>query len=283
MKKSPTHHQLGEHGIQLLHGWHGQRGLHGLQGEAAVIAQPVRDLGVVAAAEAAEDEGDPPAAPLPRGHGHNPVCPSLLGTRSCRGEKSGGWSSLRSRPAVGGGIEPPTRSARRGRAETVSMPNISASDLTFTVLATLTTTQIKKMDLLCLVPELAEAGVRPLSPWDEESWATRLLPIPANLHQPPCAMAARPVPLTPTNHIPSCQGYGKFRRLLSEQLDVLGATRSPPWVIQSSKTSCGSACPELQTAAELKKKYPACFPQLLNIHQQPPVRRLFFMESFAWL
>lgn len=75
MKKHATHHQLGEHGIQLLHGRHGQRGLHGLQGEAAVIAQPVRDLGVVAAAEAAEDEGDPPAAPLPRGHGHNPCVP----------------------------------------------------------------------------------------------------------------------------------------------------------------------------------------------------------------
>lgn len=130
MKKYPTYHQLGEHGIQLLHWRHGQRGLHGLQGEAAVIAQPVRDLGVVTAAEAAEDEGDPPAAPLPRGHGHNPLRPSLLGTRSCREEKSRGSSSrpaaLRSRPAVGGGIEPPTRSARRGRAETVFMPNISA-------------------------------------------------------------------------------------------------------------------------------------------------------------
>lgn len=130
MKKYPTHHQLGEHGIQLLHGRHGQRGLHGLQGEAAVIAQPVRDLGVVAAAEAAEDEGDPPAAPLPRGHGHNPACASLLGTRSCGGEKSGGWSGRpaapRSRPALGGGTEPPTRSARRGRADTALMPNISA-------------------------------------------------------------------------------------------------------------------------------------------------------------
>lgn len=97
MKKYPTYHQLGEHGIQLLHWRHGQRGLHGLQGEAAVIAQPVRDLGVVTAAEAAEDEGDPPAAPLPRGHGHNPLRPSLLGTRSCREEKSGGSSS---RPAA---------------------------------------------------------------------------------------------------------------------------------------------------------------------------------------
>lgn len=142
------------------------------------------------------------------------------------------------------------------------------------------------MHLLCLVPELAAAGVTPLSPWDEESWAPPLLPIPANLHQPPHAMAARPAPLIPTPHMPSCQGYGKFRRLLPEQLDVLGATRSPPWVTQSLNTSCVSGCPELQAAAELKK-YPARFPQLLNvslnIHQQPPAGQLFFMESFAWL
>lgn len=82
IKKHPTHHQLGEHDVQLLHRRHGQRGLHGLQGEAAVIAQPVCDLGVVAAAKAAEDEGDPPTAPLPRGHGQNPRRPSLLGARS---------------------------------------------------------------------------------------------------------------------------------------------------------------------------------------------------------
>lgn len=65
------------------------------------------------------------------------------------------------------------------------------------------------MHLLCLVPELAAAGVTPLSPWDEESWAPPALPIAAKLHQPPHAMAARP-PHTHTSH-PFMPGVWKIQ------------------------------------------------------------------------
>lgn len=65
-----SHHQLGEHAIQLVVPWHRQRRLHGLQGE--VLPQPVGDLRVIAAVKTAEDEGEATAATaaaFPRSHG----------------------------------------------------------------------------------------------------------------------------------------------------------------------------------------------------------------------
>lgn len=50
-----THHKLREHAVQLIVAGNGERGLHGLQDE--VLAQPVGDLWVVIALEAAEDKG----------------------------------------------------------------------------------------------------------------------------------------------------------------------------------------------------------------------------------
>lgn len=153
-KKCSTYDQLGEHDIQLLHWRHGQRGLHGLQGEAAVIAQAVRDLGVVAAAKAAEDEGDPPAAPLPRGHGRNPPRPSLLGTRSWgeRREEAPAAAPQHRAPVPrrGGGIGATHALSTEGKNGDGLHAKYFCSDLTFTVLATLKTARVQKTPLLAL-------------------------------------------------------------------------------------------------------------------------------------
>lgn len=74
-----SYHQLGEHDIQLIASGHRQSRLHGLQGK--VLPQPVGDLWVIVAIEAAEEEGEATAAAaLPRGHG----CPTCLASRVWR-------------------------------------------------------------------------------------------------------------------------------------------------------------------------------------------------------
>lgn len=50
-----THHKFREHAVQLIVAGNGERGLHGLQDK--VLPQPVGDLRVVIALEAAEDKG----------------------------------------------------------------------------------------------------------------------------------------------------------------------------------------------------------------------------------
>ena len=75
--RGDTYHQLGEHGVQFFGGRHGQSGLQALQGEAAVVAEAVRDLGVVAPFEAAEnDGGQAPPATLAGRHGNGSQSPS---------------------------------------------------------------------------------------------------------------------------------------------------------------------------------------------------------------
>lgn len=152
-KKCSTYHQFGEHDIQLLHRRHGQRGLHGLQGEAAVIAQPVCDLGVVAATKAAEDEGDPPTAPLPRGHGQNAPRPSLLGARSWgeRTEEALAVAPQRCTPILQrGGIGATHVLGAEEKKGDRLRAKYFCSDLTFTVRATLRTVLTQKTPLLAL-------------------------------------------------------------------------------------------------------------------------------------
>lgn len=86
-----THHQLREHPVQLVIARHGQRRFHGLQGK--VLPQPVGDLRVLAAVEAAEDKGEASAAAaattnaLPGGHGG-------VGSGQAKCEGAGGVAGL---------------------------------------------------------------------------------------------------------------------------------------------------------------------------------------------
>ena len=81
--RGDTYHQLGEHGVQFFGGRHGHSGLQALQGEAAVVAEAVRDLGVVAPFEAAEnDGGQAPPATLAGRHGNGWRQRELAGSRA---------------------------------------------------------------------------------------------------------------------------------------------------------------------------------------------------------
>lgn len=52
-----THHQLGEHAVQLLSRRNGQHRIHGMQREVGVMADSVGDLWLLASLEAAQDGG----------------------------------------------------------------------------------------------------------------------------------------------------------------------------------------------------------------------------------
>lgn len=71
--QADTHHKLREHAVQFIVAGNGECGLHGLQDK--VLPQPVGDLWVVIALEAAEDKGGATASTtFTRRHG------SLKGT-----------------------------------------------------------------------------------------------------------------------------------------------------------------------------------------------------------
>lgn len=85
-----THHKLREHAVQLIIAGDGECGLHGLQDK--ILPQPVGDLRVIIALEAAEDKGHTTAstATFTRRHG------SLRGGRAeVKGEgwRVRGWCS----------------------------------------------------------------------------------------------------------------------------------------------------------------------------------------------
>lgn len=69
MFQNETHHKLREHAVQLIVAGNGECRLHGLQDK--ILPQPVGDLRVVVALEAAEDKGHAAAstATFTRRHG----------------------------------------------------------------------------------------------------------------------------------------------------------------------------------------------------------------------
>lgn len=112
-------------------------------------------------------------------------------------------------PPRGGGIKATHALGAEGKSGDGLRAKYFCSDLTFTVLATLTTARIKKMRLLCLVPKPAAAGGTRRHPRRERGpGPPPLLQISANPRQPSRAVAARPAPVSVR------LGYGKFGRLL---------------------------------------------------------------------